>query len=217
MGIAFMVWGVKGFLWLKSSLMIVWSPSVNEVSEWLTYYLPGIAVFVCGFLLLFGGRWITSLAIPKSGQRCPHCAYDLSDASAAVCVECGEMLERGLAERISGHQNNKTFFRMLLKLVGVVLFILGLESVLDGIVSYYFMTSGMPPTPPHISLEQWLRTGLPGILQIAFGLYFFFGGKWVTNLAVRSNRPLCGECGYDLTGCSAGRCPECGHQADART
>jgi predicted amidophosphoribosyltransferase len=43
----------------------------------------------------------------------------------------------------------------------------------------------------------------------ASGLYLFFGGKWIVDLAIPGNRPYCQECGYDLTGAHRDRCPEC--------
>jgi hypothetical protein len=46
--------------------------------------------------------------------------------------------------------------------------------------------------------------------QLALGLYLFFGGEWIVNRAIPSNRPYCPECGYDLSRSRREHCPECG-------
>ncbi|GMU20302.1 MAG: hypothetical protein AMXMBFR13_03990 [Phycisphaerae bacterium] len=47
------------------------------------------------------------------------------------------------------------------------------------------------------------------VFYVAFGLYLFFGGRWIVDKAVPANRPYCPECGYDLTAATRNRCPEC--------
>lgn len=47
-------------------------------------------------------------------------------------------------------------------------------------------------------------------IKTAFGLYLLLDGRWFADRAIPSNRPYCGECGYELTGHAQGRCPECG-------
>jgi rubrerythrin len=47
-------------------------------------------------------------------------------------------------------------------------------------------------------------------IEMIAGAYLFFGGKWVADKAIPSNRPYCHECGYELTGNVSDRCPECG-------
>ncbi|MCZ6811939.1 MAG: hypothetical protein ACE10B_03625 [Phycisphaerales bacterium] len=48
------------------------------------------------------------------------------------------------------------------------------------------------------------------IVQLAIGVYLLFGGKWIVNVCIPSNRPYCPECGYDLSKAASANCPECG-------
>lgn len=47
-------------------------------------------------------------------------------------------------------------------------------------------------------------------IQLAAGLGLFFRGEWIVHRIVPSNRPYCGQCGYELSHVSGGHCPECG-------
>ncbi len=48
------------------------------------------------------------------------------------------------------------------------------------------------------------------IVQLAIGVYLLFGGNWIVNVCISSNRPYCPECGYDLSKATSANCPECG-------
>ena len=54
-----------------------------------------------------------------------------------------------------------------------------------------------------------------GFFNLIAGLYLFFGGKWIVNKAIPSNRPYCHECGYELTHARSNVCPECGTEFKA--
>lgn len=100
---------------------------------------------------------------------------------------------------------------MLLKVLGIWIFVEGLYSFISIGLSWFVMTQ-YQPVPTIRFTEQWWLSIEPiaaPVVQMVIGIYLFFGGAWVANRAFPSNRPYCAECGYDLRG-SAERCPECG-------
>jgi hypothetical protein len=103
----------------------------------------------------------------------------------------------------------KTLFRVLLKVIGVLIFVEGTSAVLTMVaqLSAYFVSRGSG-----LDILRWQITLsiTPGLLKMAAGLYFFFGGAWLADKALPSNRPYCHECGYDLTNAAGTVCNECG-------
>ena len=97
----------------------------------------------------------------------------------------------------------KTLFRVLLKVVGVWLVVTGLANLGDQIIGPDFS-----PRPNAWSFV--LPRSFGWLVSIAIGLYLFFGGRWVVDLAIPTNRPYCSNCGYDLSEHTSGQCPECG-------
>ena len=98
----------------------------------------------------------------------------------------------------------KTLFRLLLKFLGVWLTanaVVGMVGTLSNWIVYTWLRQSSYP--------YWIGLARDSI-AITLGLYFFFGGKRIVDLAIPSNRPYCHECGYDLTGSIGNVCNECG-------
>ena len=104
----------------------------------------------------------------------------------------------------------KTLFRVLLKAIGVLLIAQSLPHVVtQGLSMLSRMAMG------GISLSSsgdWIPLSWVGgyVLTTGAGVYLFFGGKWVADLALPDNRLYCAECGYQLSSRDGPKCPECG-------
>lgn len=101
----------------------------------------------------------------------------------------------------------KTLFRLALKVIGVVFFLLGIVNL----PSYCIQLAATVLAPGTPGAATWLYVAwaVTPVLQIAIGAYLFIGGEWIVDRAIPSNRLYCHECGYMLEGIKGDRCPEC--------
>jgi hypothetical protein len=106
----------------------------------------------------------------------------------------------------------KTLFRLALKAIGVLIFVEAISALtyaIPSLVLTVFDTSGSAVFLGGMSRTIYLSIINP-LLKAAIGVYLFFRGEWIVNLAIPGNRPYCPECAYDLSGAVEPRCPECG-------
>src|SRR4051794_8870107 len=104
---------------------------------------------------------------------------------------------------------HKTLFRLLFKAIGVWI-VATAAAQLAGSLSFY-IGSFFLYRPGQVNMSQGFPLYLAApLIQMGIGAYLFFGGKWIANLAIPSNRPYCHQCGYDLTGATSDICNECG-------
>ena len=111
------------------------------------------------------------------------------------------------------------------RLLGLILIVLYAGSLLRfvGLLLYALMT------PEHGGLLARLwdsvrgiggNIDLVGLVMLALGLYLFLSGRWVIAHLTRGlswpGGGTCPKCGYDITGLTSSRCPECGTKLPAR-
>jgi hypothetical protein len=111
---------------------------------------------------------------------------------------------------------HKTLFRLAVKIVGVFLIATTLIELPWTVYTQWssiVQLTSRPAWPGSPSGSRpWLyafQGSLRAILALAMGLYLFFGGEWIVNKAIPSNRPYCHECGYMLKNLTGNTCPEC--------
>ncbi len=105
----------------------------------------------------------------------------------------------------------KTLFRVMMKAIGVWFFVMGMTNVIGEVARLIVMATqeegfARPELIEPYQISSWIVT----LCYVGAGLYLFFGGKWIANIAIPGNRVYCHECGYTLTESAGSHCPECG-------
>ncbi len=100
----------------------------------------------------------------------------------------------------------KTLFRLLLKLVGVYFVILGLVDLVSELAA---LLTGFDSVVSGDSWPFFIKSWTYFVVELAVGVYLFFGANWIVDAAFASPHPCCPHCGYSLQTDQV-RCPECG-------
>jgi hypothetical protein len=105
------------------------------------------------------------------------------------------------------------WFKLMVRLVGILLIGLGLPMVLWHIGR--LLAASVPSSPTHTSssLQYELYSVGPGLLaygsQLLMGLYLLLKGDWVIQKVLAQINGRCAVCGYDLSGIKGSSCPQC--------
>jgi hypothetical protein len=105
---------------------------------------------------------------------------------------------------------HKTWFRLVIRAIGVLLVGLGAPDAIATAVYTVWVSIAQPYGQARLADMWMLPSLLANVLQAALGLYLYFGANWVVNKAIPTNRPYCPECGYDMAAAQGPACPECG-------
>ncbi len=140
-------------------------------------------------------------------DRCARCGAPLGDSSSSACPECG-------------HVPLTSFGRLCERLSPIVgtgaLYLVALGWLIPLSISLYLRYKAATFIPKD-DFDNWNLVGYElGHLGLLCGAALWFTGTVTVislRLLLRRRRPLeghCDHCGYNLTGNTSGRCPECG-------
>jgi hypothetical protein len=110
---------------------------------------------------------------------------------------------------------HKTWFRLVLKAIGILIVCLNLPDLIYQIIylcTRWQQSDPLSSGPTDGDLIAQLTWPISSSLGCALGAYLLFGGKWLVDLCIPSNRPYCPGCGYELSNSTTAICPECGER-----
>lgn len=117
---------------------------------------------------------------------------------------------------------HKTWFRLVLKAIGVLVIAFGAPQVFRELIgharwglSWGTAPSQMSSMSPADVIWHLLSNSGPDFLLLGIGLYLLIGGERLVRFCIPSNRPYCADCGYDLSEQQGSICPECGVNVEA--
>lgn len=103
---------------------------------------------------------------------------------------------------------NPSWLHPLVRLAGLWFAINGLQGVMIAVRSeWLFVSQGIRSA----TLEWWLSSLAGPAIELAAGLWFFFGTRHVISILIRGGfaAHCCQHCGYDPGPNRPERCPEC--------
>lgn len=108
------------------------------------------------------------------------------------------------------------WFRLIVRLVGVLLLGLAVPEVVQWVIYLGGMMFASDARTPSFGMDSWywlwsyLGGALATAIQAAFGIYLLFFGERLIRRCLQDTIGRCPLCQYDLKGRAGDRCPECG-------
>lgn len=106
--------------------------------------------------------------------------------------------------------NDYSWFRLLIRAVGLVLLGIALPSFLGtvGNMASYFASA--PTSSQFPFVLGWAAYATGSLFQLVLGIYLLRGGGKLTAHCLSSVLGRCMACGYDVRTIASQNCPECG-------
>jgi len=107
---------------------------------------------------------------------------------------------------------HKTWFRLVVKAIGILLFCLGLAEFcgLALLLAGAVFTDSVQSVGLRDLLYQFGYGFGRSVGGMVIGAFLLSSADVITDRVIPSNRPYCPACGYEIAGVTASDCPECG-------